>query len=452
MTDFIEGLEQDLVAAAERQAGAGEARAYAFATDPAPGRPGGDARTPRRPAGRAVGARRLAWSVRAVAVAVAVFLSTAAVAAATLYTLRGAVIPAPAGVDVPREQTPVPSSAHVSELRVPDPTAGVPPWTVRVARSDTGYVCSTVGQVRDGRFGLVGLDRRFRELAPGLANSCGQEQRAGLTLVGARVLAGKRPRDVRTIVNGVGGDGLRRVEIETSAGRSSARVGAGGTFVAVLAGYPEDLGLRVSFGFSDGRRQVETFGRDPRIVPDPEGGGAWKADSMQIAQAVTSRTMTPSRRPTSCTSVTSARSAPAAPRSPSACGRLSVVGTGTKIEFRGVFLAVRRFSSDPASTRRLGGSRIGFAGDWHGRPARTVVWGMVGNEVRSVTTVDPAGRVRPVRILPGGALAGVFPASVDPALLRVRIRTDDGRTRTVRGQTGLRGWSSSAAATTRNGG
>lgn len=430
MTDFIEGLERDLVAAAERQAGTTTARGDAAAVRP----------------------RRLAWSLRAVAVAVAALLSTAAVAAATLYTLRGAVIPAPAAIDVPPEQTPVPSSAQVSALRIPDPAAGAPPWTVRVARSDAGYVCSTVGQVRGGRFGLVGLDGRFRELAPGIADACGQEQRSGLTLVGARVLAGKRDRDVRTIVNGVGGDGLRRVAVETSRGVAPARVGAGGTFVAVLAGYPEDLRLRVSFRFADGRRQVEAFGRDPRIVPDPQGGGAWKVDAMQIAQAVDGRRTAPARRPTSCSSLTSARSAADGPRSPSACGRLTVVGAGPGIAFRGAFLAVRRLSSDPASTRRLGGSDVGFAGDWHGHPARTAVWGMVGADVRSVTTVDPAGRVRPVRILPGGALAGVFPASVDPARLRVRIRTRDGRTRTVRGQTGLLGWAPSAATTTRNGG
>ena len=73
--------------------------------------------------------------------------------------------------------------------RRPTRTAG-PPWDVRTSRSKTGAICATVGQVLDGELGLVGLDRRFRALPAGAADTCSTPQRRGATLAGARAFRG----------------------------------------------------------------------------------------------------------------------------------------------------------------------------------------------------------------------------------------------------------------------
>jgi hypothetical protein len=403
MTDFIEGLERDLVAAARRQA-AGEA--------PRPVRPRGDG-------------RRWRWSGRTLLVAAVLGSGVAtATAATTIAVLRGSVIPAPAAQDVPREQTPVPSTARVSALRVADPQAGVLPWTVRIARSSTGYLCSTVGQVRDGTFGLVGLDGRFRELAPGNADACGQEQRDQASLVGAKVLAGRRPDDVRTVVNGVGGPRLRRVEVQTASGTRRADVADGGAFVAVLRGHPEDVALRVTLTFADGRRQREDFGRDPSLVLDPGGGPAWRAEAWMGSGDARS-----------CVTFTWVRRQVRAPRAPSACGLLSVM-EGAKVRRRGVFFAVRRLSGDTLAPITAD-SAFPTGGRWYRRPARTALWGEAGDDVRAVTVLGAPGGPRRLSLARGRKLLAVLPGSIRPETLRVRITTKDGRSRTVRGDTNL---------------
>ncbi|MGX6449647.1 hypothetical protein ACVU7I_16530, partial [Patulibacter sp. S7RM1-6] len=359
------------------------------------------------------------WSLRTVAAAVVLTGATAAAAGAgTLYALRGSVIPAPAAQDVPHEQTPVPGSARVSALRVADPQAGVPPWTLRVARSDTGYLCSTVGQVQDGDFGIVGLDRRFRPLAEGIADSCGQEQRGAASLVGARVLDGRTPRDVRTVVNGVAGRGLRRVDVVTAGGTTTAAIDAGtGAFAAVLRGYPEDLGLRVRLRFADGRTQREDLGWDPWLVLDPEGGRAWRATSFMTSGDARD-----------CVRFSWARPARDAPRGPDACGAIR----GANDHPRGVFFAVRRLAG-----HREVKEPSGMRSSWHGAPARTVVWGGFGEDVRRVTVVDDAGRRHDGRRGTGTTILAVLPGSVDPRDVRVRVEFRDGRTRTYRGDTNL---------------
>ena len=47
---------------------------------------------------------------------------------------------------------------------------------MRTSRSRTGAVCTTVGQVLDGELGLLGLDRRFRALPAGAADTCSTPQ------------------------------------------------------------------------------------------------------------------------------------------------------------------------------------------------------------------------------------------------------------------------------------
>ena len=126
----------------------------------------------------------------------------AAAAAATLIIGRGDPIPAARSGDVPLELRPVAGSARLNGLNVADPDGG-PMWDVRTSRSRTGAVCTTVGQVLDGELGLLGLDRRFRALPAGAADTCSTPQRRGATLAGARAFRGGGKLTALTVVNGV---------------------------------------------------------------------------------------------------------------------------------------------------------------------------------------------------------------------------------------------------------
>lgn len=124
----------------------------------------------------AVGGRRhrAHRPLRTLVLAVAFFvLLAAAAAAATVLVLHGAVIPAPAPDAVPAEMTPTPGSADVLDLRAEDPGEG-PPFALRLSRSATGLACTSVGQVREDRFGVVGLDGRFRMLPVAVVDGCGR--------------------------------------------------------------------------------------------------------------------------------------------------------------------------------------------------------------------------------------------------------------------------------------
>jgi hypothetical protein len=342
--------------------------------------------------------------------------AASATAAGTFAVLRGAVIAAPAARDVPREQTPVVSTGHVSPLRVADPEDDAPAWTLRVARGTTGYLCSTVGQVHGRAFGLVGLDGRFRRLDPAIADACGQEQRGRVSLVGARVFAGRDDGAVRTVVNGVAGRELRRVEVHTTSGTSRAAMAEDGTFLAVLRGRPEDMGLRVVLTFADGHRQTERFGEDRSLVLDPDGGSAWRAQGT---------TMSGDDR--TCVTFTWARRQARAPVSPAACGRLQSRG-GSPASRSGIFFAVRRLN-DRSVGRRPASV---FGGAWNGRPARTAVWGAAGDDVRAVTVLGAPGGPRRLRT-GDGVILGVLPGTVSAAALRVRITWVDGHSTVVRG-------------------
>jgi hypothetical protein len=392
VSDFIEGLERDLVEAARRRAAAGAA-----------GR--GSMRGPRRRP-----------PLRTLLVAAAILVPTAGTAAAgTLLALRGSAIPAPDAV--PPEQTPVPNTSRVSALRAPDPAEAIPPWTVRVARSETGLLCSTVGQIVGGRFGLVGLDGAFRTIADGVSDSCGSERKGAASLVGARVFAAPRRPDVRTVVSGVGGGALRRVDVETL-GRSVRVPVTAGVFATVLRGYPEDNAIRATLTFASGRREVHDFGRSPFVVPDPLGGPAWRASSYMVSG---------DRR--ACTSFGWARQVRNGPQSPSACGDL-----GEGRHRHGWYFAVRRIQPG------TGGPPVTLPGDgnWGRHPARTAVWGGVGEDVAAVS-VQIGGRTRRLTLPVNRAFLAVLDPKVDPASITVRLRLRSGRTVVGRGSTGLIG-------------
>jgi hypothetical protein len=387
VTDFIDGLERDLVEAARRRA-----------------------------AGRdTVRVLRRRPPLRTLLLAAALLAVTAGTAAAgTLLALRGSAIPAPQAV--PPEQTPVPGTSRVSAIRAADPAPGVPPWTIRIARSETGLVCSTVGQVSGGRFGLVGLDGRFRAIADGVSDSCGAERKGAASLIGARVFDAARRSDIRTVVSGVGGSALRRVEVQTVGGRRRVPV-VGGAFAVVLRGYPEDDAIRATLTFASGRREVHDFGRSPSAVPDPLGGPAWRATAFMV-----------SGDGRSCTSFNWARQAPGGPQSPSACGDL-----GTGRHRLGWYVAARRI--EPGT----GGPPFEPIGDgmWGDHPARTAVWGGVGEDVASLSVQVAAQPPRAVTLPVNRVFLAVFSPRVDPGSITVRLKLKNGRTVVARGSTGL---------------
>jgi hypothetical protein len=340
--------------------------------------------------------RQARW--RGVALGALVALPIAATSgAATAVVLREAVISAPDPAQVPDEQTPLAGTATVSPVRAADPGGGLP-WAVRVARGRTGFTCTTVGQVKDGVFGLVGLDQVFRRLPGELSDACGQ----GGTLTGARVMAADRRADVRSIVYGVAGDGLAAATLTTAHGDRRLTIGPGGTYIAALRGYPEDRLAGVVLRFEDGRTERHAFGASKENIPDPEGAQAWAVDRFTMGTRY------------SCAHVQEARLyGENRIASPTAC------------------LGLRASTRDwVADARTLHPGDHGTPGfdrwNWRSAPARTVVWGAArSNRAIAKVVLKGAGPPRALAIT-GGAFAAVLPASVDPSRLTLDVTLRDG--------------------------
>ncbi len=362
-----------------------------------------------RGARRGRGPRRLARRLppRALALATLLALSaTAASAAATLLVLRGAVIPVPRATAP--EQTAAPGTGRLAGFTVADPRGGTTRWTMRLATGRTGLLCSTVGQLAGGAFGIVGLDGRFRALAPEAADACSIVRTNASSLVGARIFDAPRPADVRTVVSGVAGDRLRAVTVGAAGRTHRVAVHDGGTFMAVFAGLPEDLALDVRLRFADGHVERHPFGIAPLVLPDPDGGRAWRVENGTLAG---DRTV--------CVTLRAARQRRNPPSSPGACGSL-----GDVRERRGVFFAIRRLTPgmkpDFASP---------FGGAWHATPPRLLVWGAAGADVKSITVQGPRGERRTGTFFrPNGAFAYMFGPRVRPGQVTVTIRFRNGRT------------------------
>jgi hypothetical protein len=358
------------------------------------------ARLPRRPWWRRLSGRALA-----VAVAIAVPAAGAS-AAGTLLVLRGDVIPAPRALAP--EQTPRAGTTRLAGVRAADPHRVGPAWTLRLATSRTGLLCSTVGQLVGGRFGIVGLDGRFRALAAGVADSCSARRRNAASLVGARVFAADRPQDVRTVVSGVAGVTLRDVAVEARGSTHRVAVGRGGTFVAAYAGLPEDLALRISLRFADGHVERHAFGVGPMVFADPAGGHAWRTQSSSL-----------SGDDRTCVTVVNARAGSRSIISPGACGHLAI---GRRAP-RGLFFAVRRLVP---GTGGLPATPFG-EGRWGSAPPRLLIWGAAGAEVASIDVQGPAGEPSAhTWYRANGAFAFMFGKRVRPDQIRVVVRFRDG--------------------------
>jgi len=367
--------------------------------------------------------RRRSWwqpqrTTRSLALAVLLLVLLAATAAAaTLLALRGSVIPSPSPRDVQPTMRPIAGSQRLLELRAADPSGGSP-WGIRTARSQTGLICSTVGQVVGGRLGVIGFDGRFRDLPVGVLDGCGQEQHDAAALIGARVFDARRRADVRTVLYGVAGDRLRAATVVTLGRRRALPIGPGGSFVTALTGYPEDVALRVELRFADGSRQVKAMGTDPSVAPDPGGGPAWRI-SGGIVDSYDGL----------CISFAQARPSLRSPTSIPACGRTKGPRDGTQLD--PYFFAIRRL-------RPHGHGRVGqMPWNWRGFPARTAVWGSVDpDRVRRVVVHAPGG-ARVVRRAIGGSFLALYGPGVEPGQVSVELVLRDGRQLRFTKSTGL---------------
>lgn len=369
MSGFFDQVERELVRAAAAQS-----------------------RAPRRSRGAAL------------LLAAALVLPVAGTAAgATYLALRNSSIAPFAADQTTPEQRVEAGTSRVLALRAADPSKGVTPWALRLSRSDAGLACSTVGQVRDGAFGIVGLDGEFRELPEANADACGGE------LIGTRVFSAAKTKDVRTVLYGVAGEGLQRVTVAVAGGKPrTLRHTPEGGFLFVLRGYPEDAQPVVTLQ-RGGKSKRYAFADGGFVVADPVGGRAWTLRAGGFGNGTTKRR--PRYQPV-CINFSTARPVPGEPNviSPPVCG-----------------LEAGRPGVSPDTlffqTRRLSGNRTAqdafFSGDWNHHAPRTALWGSARGHRRIV--VRAPGFTRVVAPKLNGGILALFPASVDPASVTVEV-------------------------------
>jgi hypothetical protein len=359
------------------------------------------AATARRPVGRTL------------AIALAAALLLVGVAFAASYALTGSAIPGARGADVPPEATPRPGSAQLVDLQAEDPASDAPPWTLRLSTSQTGQLCAAVGQEVKEEFGLVGLDGRFRRLPLLGVDACAAREGPPPALIGSRIFDAERPEDVRTMVYGVAGTGLREATVTAGGERRELELGAGGSFIAAYRGYVEDVRPEVALRFEGDGARTFAFGRlEEASAPDPEGGPPWVVDATPRAGG--------DRDGQTCAQVRQARGRDGGGfgGTPPVCGDLDRAG---------VFLEVAPFPR-----------RSDLSGDpgpfmWSATLARTVLWGAADETVEAVSVLRGDRRTEVDLSAEGPGFVAVFPAGTEPEELLVEVRRRDGTTTTHRG-------------------
>ncbi|MGX6446777.1 hypothetical protein ACVU7I_01710 [Patulibacter sp. S7RM1-6] len=211
--------------------------------------------------------------------AVAALLAFTGAAAVALTAATGSPVPGFARGD-DTSVYPRPGTSRVSDLRADDPSGG-PPWTIRVGRARDGLVCVGVGQLRGGRFGVLGLDGRFRASAPVGNDACGPAPAPGRPHAAFRTFSGPaagRPEGATTVVYGTGGADLRVARLTASDGRvRRLRLDAAGSFVAALEGWPEGVDARLDLRWKDGQSRRVSLGVEDTL-PDPAGRFGWAVE------------------------------------------------------------------------------------------------------------------------------------------------------------------------------
>jgi hypothetical protein len=352
-----------------------------------------------------------------VAVCILLALLAAAAAAAVLLIQQGSSLPAPHAQDLRSSGIPLPGSAYLAGLDASDPESSNPPWDLRLSRTSTGETCTAVGQVFDGRFGIVGLDRVFRALPLGSVDSCGIDSGNGPILVGAKSFVGSTSREARTVLSGVAGSGARSVTAYATGASRRLKLGPQGSFITVYAGEAEEVRPRVVIVMRDGRTHTIALEQSGVFeAPDPENGATWAAS--------TEPDLEPNAFPDEdCVQVTRepSQSEPRRfelPLTPEICGRLSASP---------LFVQMRRFVPGEDSTPF----------PWGNSRSRTIVYGIAAPRVESLTLTG-AGAARTLAIdRRGGAFMAVLDGHADPRSLTLSATLHTGAVLTYRHPTGL---------------
>jgi hypothetical protein len=337
-------------------------------------------------------------------------LLAAAGAAAVLLISEGSPLPSPSAADVAPWEHPVSSSAMLAGLDARDPEGG-PPWDVRIFHSSSGETCTAVGQIFNGKFGIVGLDHVFRALPVTGVDACGSPGIAGPVLAGARQFAGRTAGEARTVVNGIAGAGARSVTAYGPGGERRLTLGPQGSFITAYRGLLGEVRPRIVVTTANGRTDAISFAASAAFeTADPDGGAPWQVSG-------SSAIGTPGASGDENCAQAAQELGPGSPggpsteaETPSVCGRLGS---------EPLFARFHRF--DPGDGENTGNP-------WGNNPARTLVYGGASLRVRTLTLLG-AGRPRPVAIDPhGGAFLAVLDGHVDPRALALVASLRDGHT------------------------
>jgi hypothetical protein len=354
----------------------------------------------------------------ALTVLVALLLAAAAATAVLLIT-EGSPLPAPHAADIAPWEHPVAGSVRLAGLDAPDPEGG-PAWDIRIFQSGAGETCTAVGQVFNGKFGIVGLDRVFRALPLTGVDACGVPGIAGPVLAGARQFAGRTLGEARTVVNGVAGAGAKSVTAYGPEGARRLTLGVDGSFVTVYRGLLGEVRPRIVVVTGGGHAQTIAFAASAAFeTPDPDGGAAWSASGGSGIG------VPGSSADEDCAQV-SHENGPGSgggqfndALTPQICGQ---VGR------QPLFALFRRF--DPGSDEETGTP-------WGSNPSRTLVYGGTSLRVHALTLLG-AGGPRPLPIDPrDGVFLAVLDGHVDPRGLTLIATLTDGRTVRYRHSTSL---------------
>ncbi len=361
---------------------------------------------------------------RTLPIAVVLVALAAGAATAAIIISRGAPLPGAHTQDLQSSGVPIPGSAHLAGLDVPDPASSPegdpaqPAWDMRISRTRDGETCTAVGQVLDGQFGIVGLDHVFRALALGGVDACGVASPDGPTLAGARVFVGGLGTEARTVVNGLAGAHARSVTAYGPEGAHALRLGPQGSFIAVYRGYVEEVRPRIVVVAADGASRTIAFASSTAFeVADPGGDSPWL-----ISGGVDVEPGAYPEEDCAQASEQPGRSDPSrllAPLTPEVCGRLGA---------QPLFVLMRRF---------VPGSGEGSGFPWGNNPARTLVYGAAARRVATLT-LSGAGGARELAIDPhGGVFLAVLDGHVDPSELTLTAKLRDGTTIAYHGSTNL---------------
>jgi hypothetical protein len=361
--------------------------------------------------------RAAAGRLSVVAVCLLLLLLAAAATAAVLLIQQGSPLPAPHAQDLRSSGIPLPGSAQLAGLDAADPSSSNPPWDVRLSRTSSGETCTAVGQVFDGRFGIVGLDHVFRAFPLGSVDSCGIDSGHGPLLVGAKDFVGATPSEARTVLSGVAGNTVRSVTAYGTGAPRRLKLGAQGSFITVYAGQAEEVRPRVVIVTRDDRvRTIALEQSSVFEVPDPDGVAAWAAS--------TEPDLAPNAFPDEdCVQVTreQSQSEPLRfelPLTPQICGRLST---------HPLFVQMRRFVPGEDSHRF----------PWNNSPSRTIVYGIAAPRV-SALTLTGAGAARALAIdRRGGVFMAVLDGHIDPRALTLSATLRSGGHLNYRRPSGL---------------